>query len=233
MSRILIIEDEENVNRGISFALEREGYEVDSCFSVKEAEKSFGQNRPELIICDINLKDGSGLDFVRFARQQSDAHIIVLTALDNETDYVLGYEAGADDYMTKPFHLSVLILKVKACLKRQNNREADCISSGDLLFYLREMRVEKNGEEIPLTKNEWRILSLFLEYPKQIISKNQMLEQLFDKDKNFVEENTVAVNIRRLREKIEPDAAKPKYIKNIRGLGYIWNQDCVFKTEIS
>ena len=232
MSRILVIEDEENVNRGISFVLEREGYEVVSCLSAKEAEKSFEQSRPELIICDVNLKDGNGLDFVRFVRRQSDAHIIVLTALDNETDYVLGYEAGADDYMTKPFHLSVLFLKVKACLKRQNSRESDCISSGDMLFYLREMRAEKDGEEIPLTKNEWRILSLFLEYPKQILSKNRMLEQLFDKDKNFVDENTIAVNIRRLREKIEPDAANPQYIKNIRGLGYIWDQDCVFKTEM-
>lgn len=228
MSMILLLEDEENVNRGIAFALEKEGYTVCSCFSLKEAERNFRQTSPELIICDITLPDGNGLDFVRLVREKSDAYIICLTALEQEMDQVMGYEAGADDYITKPFSLSILLLKVNAYMKRKTETDvsADFLYSEDIVFDRREMKAQKAGEELELTKNEWRLLALFLENPKQILSKNQLLEQLFDKEKNFVDENTIAVNIRRLREKIEPDAANPSYIKNIRGLGYIWDKEC-------
>lgn len=226
MNSILLLEDEDSVNRGITFALEKEGYQVTSCVSVREAAEKLADAKPEVILCDITLPDGSGLDFVRLARAKSDAAIICLTALDSELDFVMGYEAGADDYVTKPFSLSVLLLKVNAFLRRRSSGAGEWLQSGEIAVDCKEMRALKAGEELHLTGNEWRLLLFFLENPKQILSKNRLLEQLFDKDKNFVDENTLAVNIRRLREKIEPDAANPIYIKNIRGMGYIWDKEC-------
>ncbi|MBA4687671.1 MAG: response regulator transcription factor [Candidatus Galacturonibacter soehngenii] len=224
MNQILLLEDDENVNRGISFMLEKEGYEVMSAFSVLEARQKRKGKDISLIICDITLPDGSGLDFIREVRCDSKVHIICLTALDQEIEQIMGYEAGADDYITKPFSLSVLLLKVNAFFKKQAMQE-EVICSGEIRFYLREMKVWKEGKEILLTKNEWSLLLIFLTHPKQILSKSQLLEQLFDAKGDFVEANTIAVNIRRLREKIEQDAANPIYIKNMRGMGYLWDKD--------
>lgn len=226
MNTILILEDEDSVNRGITFSLNKEGYFVSTTSTIKCAEKLFEEVNPQLIICDINLPDGNGLDFVRKIRKRSKTHIICLTALDQEVEQVMGYEAGADDYITKPFSLSVLTLKVSAFFNKLERDKVDIIQSGDIRFYLKEMRIKKDEEEVVLTKNEWKMLQIFLNHPKQILSKNQLLQQLFDLEGEFVEENTIAVNIRRLREKIETDSSKPEYIKNIRGIGYIWDKEC-------
>lgn len=138
----------------------------------------------------------------------------------------MGYEAGADDYITKPFSLSVLMLKIEAYFNRINNinTESEFVSK-DIRVLPREMKVFVKDEETYLTKNEWKMLSLFMQHPKQVLSKNQILENLFDIDGEYVDENTVAVNIRRLREKIEENPSNPVYLKNIRGLGYVWNQE--------
>lgn len=138
----------------------------------------------------------------------------------------MGYEAGADDYITKPFSLSVLMLKIEAYFNRINNSNTKSeFISKDIRVLLREMKVFVKDEETYLTKNEWKMLSLFMQHPKQVLSKNQILENLFDIDSEYVDENTVAVNIRRLREKIEENPSNPVYLKNIRGLGYVWNQE--------
>ena len=138
----------------------------------------------------------------------------------------MGYEAGADDYITKPFSLSVLMLKIEAYFNRINNSNTKSeFISKDIRVLLREMKVFVKDEETYLTKNEWKMLSLFMQHPKQVLSKNQILENLFDIDGEYVDENTVAVNIRRLREKIEENPSYPVYLKNIRGLGYVWNQE--------
>lgn len=227
MYKIMILEDEESVNRGISFTLEKDGYRVISCTTMEQAVQKFREEEIRLIICDLTLPDGSGLDFIRAIRGKSGVHIICLTALDQEIDQVIGYEAGADDYITKPFSLSVLTLKVNAFFKKQYSEDNGLFESGEIRFSLREMKLWKGKEEISLTKNEWKLLHTFIRHPKQILSKKQLLEQLFDAEGDFVEENTVAVNIRRLREKIETDAADPRYIKNVRGIGYIWDKECV------
>lgn len=226
MTDILLIEDEESVNRGIEVTLTKEGYQVGTAGTIQEAEGLINQENPEMIICDVNLPDGSGLDLIRRIRKKSMAHVICLTAMDTEIDQVMGYEAGADDYVTKPFSLSVLVLKVNAFFRRQKKDKALLIESEGIVVNLSEMTAYKNGQEISFTKNEWKMLKLFLEYPRQILSKKQILEQLFDSEGDFVDENTVAVNIRRLREKIETDSSHPKYIRNVRGLGYLWDCEC-------
>ncbi len=226
MNTILLLEDDESINRGISFTLEKDGYQVYSCKTVTEAERVFHQKDIELLLCDVTLPDGNGLDFVKRVRRESGVHIIFLTALDQEIDQVMGYEAGADDYMTKPFSLSVLKLKISAYFKKWSGEAQERIESGNICFYMKEMRVLAAGKEVSLTKNEWKMLRIFMEHPRQILSKNQLLEQLFDTDGEFVDENTIAVNVRRLREKIEPDSSKPEYIKNVRGIGYLWDKEC-------
>ena len=226
MPGILVVEDDENLNRGITFSLKKSGYEVFSAESVKKAKRIASDNNVNVAICDVNLPDGNGLELVRWMRNCQNVYIICLTALDQETDQVMGYEAGADDYMTKPFSLSVLLLKIEAHFRRRKNEPGTPkIHSKDIVFIPGEMRAFVKEREISLTKNELKMLSFFLQNPKQILSKTQLLENVFDLDGDFMDENTVAVNIRRLREKIEEDPAAPVYIKNIRGLGYIWDQE--------
>lgn len=226
MGRILLLEDEESVNRGVSFTLQKEGYEVCSCSCLAEAIRSFDAFSPELLICDVTLPDGSGLEAVRYAREKSGTYIICLTALDSEIDQVMGYESGADDYITKPFSLSVLTLKVKAFFARKEGRSRGIIRSGELKIDPRAMKAWRQEQELSLTRNEWKLLNFFVENPGQVLPKSRLLERLFDTEEHFADENTVAVNIRRLREKIGDDAKNPRYIRNIRGLGYLWEEPC-------
>lgn len=226
MNRILLLEDEENLNRGISLKLEKEGYHVYSAYGVGQGMELFRANTIDLIICDIMLGDGNGLDFCREIRKMSQVHFIFLTAMDQEMDMVMGYEAGADDYMVKPFSLAVLISKVNAIFNRMSGGGEEKIVSGDVVYLKNEMKVLVRGEETSLTKNELRLLFILMEHPKQILSKNQLLEQMFDINGEFVDENTIAVNIRRLREKIEDNPSAPVYIRNVRGIGYLWDKEC-------
>lgn len=223
--RILLLEDDESLRRGICFKLGKEGYETAACAGMQEGMRLWSENEFELIICDITLEDGSGLDFCREIRRSSNVRFMFLTAMDQEIDIVMGYEAGADDYVVKPFSLAVLISKVHAVFARMDARD-EKIESGKVCVHKTEMKVTVSGEERNLTKNEWKLLLLFISHPRQVFSKGQLLEQIFDLDGEFADENTVAVNIRRLREKIEPDPSKPEYIKNIRGIGYLWNKEC-------
>ncbi|MDE7310407.1 MAG: response regulator transcription factor [Eubacterium sp.] len=223
MGKIGILEDEDSVNRGISFSLEKEGHQVCSCKTVAEARMRILPFQPDFMICDLRLPDGSGLDFIRWLKGRRDVYTVCLTAFGQEMDQVLGYEAGADDYITKPFSLSVLLLKIQAYFRRSAKDEGGILVSGSLCVSQKEMKLKVNGADVSLSKKEWKLLNLFLEHPKQILTKRQILEHVFDMEGEFVDENTLAVNIRRLREKIEEQPAKPVYIKNIRGLGYVWD----------
>lgn len=224
MKTILLLEDDESLNRGITFKLKKEGYKVISTYSINSALKSLEENSIDLIISDVGLPDGSGFEFCEEVRSKSNVFIIFLTALDQEVDIVTGYDLGADDYITKPFSLMVLISKVNAFMRRLENAAApEIIISGDITFHTDTMKVIKESEEIILSKNELKLLRFFLNNPQQVLSKEQLLTALWDSDGQFVDENTVAVNIRRLREKIEKTPSDPKYIRNVRGIGYIWS----------
>lgn len=223
---ILLVEDDLSLSRGISLKLQKEGYTVHCAGCLAAARKLFRERHIALIICDIGLPDGSGLDFCIEVRRESHVHFLFLTAMDTEIDMVNGYEAGADDYIAKPFSLMVLLSKVNAIMRRHPRNVRRVLVSGDITLYPEEKRAGKNGEFLTLTANEQKLLSYFMQNPLHILSKEQLLEALWDADGNFIDENTIAVNIRRLREKIEDDPSSPSYIKNVRGLGYIWEREC-------
>lgn len=226
MKNILLIEDEDNLNRGISLKLQKEGYIVFSAATVADGLSLFQANTIDLVICDIGLPDGSGLDLCASIRQKSDVLFLFLTALDTEVDMITGYETGADDYVTKPFSMSVLVSKISAMLKRTEKAVSNIVQTGKLTFYIDEKRVVKGDNTISITPTDWKLLMAFIEHPRHILSRKQLLERLWDSNVDYVDENAVAVNIRRLREKIEPDPSNPVYIKNVRGLGYVWEMEC-------
>ena len=223
MNKILIIEDEQSIRRSIELSLQKEGYEVKGVGTIEEANAITKEFIPELLLCDINLPDGSGLDYIKSIRTKTNAHIILLTALDRETDMVMGYDAGADDYVVKPFSLLVLTMKINAYFRKEKSNDNQIIKSRNVKIDKAAMKVFVDEKEVSVTKNEWKLLSMFLENQNIIISKEQILEKIFDTDSEFVDENTVSVNITRLRKKINDNNDDKKIIKNVRGLGYVWN----------
>ena len=237
MGKILLLEDDKSLNRGISFKLKKEGFEVETAFCIEEAKNIFENNKIDFIITDIGLPDGSGFDFCEEIRKTSNVYVIMLTALDEEFNAVMGYEIGADDYVTKPFSLAILVSKVKAFMKRAGNDEKEKTSeniliSEDIEFDYGDYTLilnRKDTEKVQLTKTEGKLLKLLMENAMNIIQKEQILDILWDMDGNFVDDNTVAVYMRRLRKKVEKDPSEPIFIKNIRGIGYKWNAGCVRK----
>lgn len=217
---ILLVEDDISLNRGISLRLEKEGYRVLTAFGMSSAKALFNENEVHLIISDIMLEDGDGITFCRDIRKKSNVFILFLTALDQEIDVVNGYDIGADDYITKPFSLMVLVSKVHALMRRAGASAPAFIASGDIRVSIHEMKVWKKQELLSLSKKEIQLLILFMEHPKQILSREQILEAVWDMDGQFVDDNTVPVNISRLRSKLGSE-----FIQNIRGMGYIWTSD--------
>lgn len=220
MQEILLLEDDRSLNRGITFTLQKAGYSVTSAFTLAEAEEDLDKSEYALIICDITLPDGSGLDFGRKVRQVSDAYLIYLTALDSEIDMVNGYETGADDYITKPFSLMVLVSKVNALMRRIGSAREykNVMVCKEIEINCGEMKVYKSGREVALSKKELQLLVYLWENAGKIVSKENILEHVWDVDGQFVDDNTVTVNISRLKNKLGTDE-----ISNVRGLGYIWN----------
>lgn len=218
MKTILLLEDDKSLNRGISFALQKEGYQVYSTFTIAEAKESFHLKGADMVISDITLPDGSGLEFGQMVRAESDTCLLYLTALDTEIDIVNGYDSGADDYITKPFSLMVLISKVNAIMRRLTGKDANVLISEDIEVRLNEAKVYQSGQELSLSKTEMQLLIYFLENAGQILSKETILDKIWGIDGQFVDDNTVTVNISRLRNKLGTD-----YISNVRGLGYLWN----------
>lgn len=225
---ILLIEDDEDLRLSVSRKLERSGYRVYEAADMKQARRLYEKYPVPLILCDIDLPDGNGLNLCREIRENSDVLFLFLTAMDTEEDMILGYEAGADDYITKPFYPEVLVSKVNAMFARGDKSEGkERIVCDGLILYTEEKRAQKDGDNLSLTAREYALLEYLMSNPMRILSKNQMLSAIWDKEEAFVDENTLAVNIRRLREKIETDPSNPEYIKNMRGLGYIWERNCV------
>ena len=219
---ILILEDDENLNRGIAFTFEKDGYQTISANSIKEGKELLQRHKADLIILDLGLPDGNGTDLCKEIRTYSNVPIIMLTVCDLETDEVSGLLAGADDYITKPFSLSILRARVEALLRRTEAKSRHIISSGRYRLDTDTCKFLRGEEEIPISVTEFKLLSFFMTNAGQVLSKEQILSALWDNAGNFVDENTLPVNISRLRAKMEDDPKNPKTIKTIHGLGYIW-----------
>lgn len=222
MKHILIIEDDRGLNRGISFTMEKEGFAVSSAHSVGEGEERLQEATPDLIILDVNLPDGSGFDLCQRIRASSQVPIIFLTAKDMELDMVMGFEMGGDDYITKPFSLMVLKARVNALLRRSQATQPRELMFGSVRFNLDAMKVYRNEQEVSMSATEYKLTLFLAKNAGMIMTKEQLLESLWDVDGQFVDSNTLAVNIRRLRTKLEETPSTPRIIKTVHGVGYVW-----------
>lgn len=225
MKRIFFVEDDLSLINGLTFALKKQGYEIDIARTSIEAKKIWMNGKYDLVILDILLPDGSGYDLCREIRSTSKVPIMFLTAADEETDIIMGLDIGGDDYITKPFKLAVFLSRINALLRRSDNfNEADTeIKSNGITVQLLKGEVYKNEEQLDLTANEYKLLCLFMENSGIVLSPEQILSRLWDCDENFVDGNTLTVYIRRLRTKIEDDPSNPKRIVTVRRMGYKWN----------
>lgn len=225
MKQLLLIEDDLSLINGLSFALKKQGYGLDTARTVKEGRQLWKEKRYDLIILDVSLPDGSGFDLGSKIRETSKVPVMFPTAADKEIDVIMGLDLGGDDYITKPFKLGVFLSRINALLRRSENfsrAEAELSSNGIRIHLLRG-EVHKNGIRLDLTASEYKLLCLFMENPNHILSPEQILSRLWDCEENGVDSNTLTVYIRRLRTKIEDDPANPKNIVTIRRMGYKWN----------
>lgn len=224
--KIFILEDDDAIGIGLTYSLENEGYTVTLAKTVSDAERIINSEDFALYILDLTLPDGSGYNVCRTIKKKGDLPVIFLTAYDDEVNVVMGFDLGADDYITKPFRVKELLVRIKSVLRRYNKESADgIVRVKDLVINTNEAKVYKNNQEIILTAMEYRLLLILLNNRGSVLSRNQLLENIWDIDGDFVEDNTLTVYIKRLRDKIEEDPTKPVYIKTIRGLGYMIEND--------
>ena len=225
MSRILLLEDDFSLIDGLSRFLKRQGFALDVARTVKEADDIWTDGKYDLLILDVSLPDGSGFDVCKKVRRRSKVPILFLTASDEEMDIITGLDIGGDDYITKPFKLGVLLSRINALLRRAKNfGAADTeIISGGIKVLLLQGQVYKNGRLLDLTAAEYRLLCLLMQNPSIVLSKEKILDKLWDGEGNYVDDNTLAVYIRRLRMKIEDDPGEPQMLLTVRGMGYKWN----------
>lgn len=225
MTTILIVEDDRLLNEGLKFMLAKENYNIIQAYSFQEAASRIQDQTIGLVLLDINLPDGSGLALCQEIRRTSSIPVIFLTANDTEQDMVTGFGLGADDYIAKPFSMVVLLQRVKAVLRRTGtDGSSELFQYKDITINSAKMKVYKYGQEIKLTTNEYRLLAILTENRGQVLTRRLMLEKLWDIEGNFVDENTLSVNIRRLRAKIEDDPKECQYIKTVFGIGYTWGE---------
>ena len=225
MKRIFFVEDDLSLISGLSFALKKQGYEIDIARTGMEAESLWQNGIYDLVILDVSLPDGSGYDLCSKIRQTSKVPIMFLTAADEETDIIMGLDIGGDDYITKPFKLAVFLSRVNALLRRSENfsrTEPELNSNGIRVLQLKR-EVYNNGTPIDLTASEYKLLCLFMENPDIVLSPEQILGRLWDCEENYIDSSTLTVYIRRLRTKIEDDPANPQNIVTVRRMGYKWN----------
>ncbi len=222
--KILVVEDERDIREGLCELLTRDGYAVAACGSVQEAEKSIACGGVDLYLLDVMLPDGSGFGLCEYIRGElgSDAPVIFLTALDDEDSVVKGLGMGGNDYLGKPFRKRELMARVSAHLNRYH-KSSETYRAGDLVYDKAAGRVYKCGEELELRKNELKLLGFFMENPGILIPRQRLLELMWDIDGEFVDDNTLSVEISRLQKKLgRIDGAE--YIDTVRGIGYRWNE---------
>lgn len=220
--RIFVLEDDEAIGIGLSYTLESEKYEVTLVKTVSEAKKTVENEEFDLYILDLTLPDGNGYEVCSLIKSKGDLPVIFLTAYDDEINVVTGFELGADDYISKPFRVRELLARVKSVLRHYSKDNADgIVKIGELSVNTAEARVMLRGEEVILTAMEYRLLLSFVNNRGTVLTRRKLLEEIWDVDGDFVNDNTLTVYIKRLRDKIENDPNDPQYIKTVRGMGYL------------
>lgn len=219
MVNILLVEDDNIISSSLKYYLEKENYNVDIARKFREAIEKINENQYDLALLDITLEDGIGYDLVKEIKSRKDIPVIFLTALDDEVNVVHGFELGADDYITKPFRAYEFLLRIKAVLRRYNNI-SDEIVINNIKINLNQAKVYKDGKNIELTASEYKLLLILVENKGKVLTREKILSNIWDVSEEYVNDNTLTVYVKRLREKIESDPTNPKIVKTVRGLGY-------------
>ena len=220
-----MLEDDLSLVNGLSFAFKKRGFQTDIARTLREAEAFWAVGNYDLLVLDVSLPDGTGFSFCEKVRQSSKVPIIFLTASDEETSIIMGLDMGGDDYITKPFKLGVLISRMNALLRRTKDFGAadTVLESNGIIVQLLQGQAYKNGELLDLSAGEYKLLCLFMRNPNAVLSKEQILEKLWDCEGNFIDGSTLTVYIRRLRIKVEDNPSQPQMLLTVRGMGYKWN----------
>lgn len=223
MSSILLLEDDEELGEALRIYLQKAEYEIRLAGNCRSAEIFLTEYVPDIVIADIMVKDGSGLEFGKMVIEKLQIPVVFLTAKDDESDILKGYEAGCEEYVTKPLSPRILEKKIATILKRQkDNQNIMCYKKLKIDYDKR--RVWHGEEEVHLTSREWKILELLAKNQGKIVTKEVILEQVWDIDENFVDTHAVTVVINRLRKKIENNMTEPVYIRNVFGVGYTFGE---------
>lgn len=222
MPAILFVEDDATIAMGVEYSLKQDGFQVNLAYRLEEARELLKHSPFDLVLLDLGLPDGSGYELCKEIRAAGDTPIIILSARDEEASIVLGLDLGADDYLTKPFRLREMISRMKAVLRRRGPIEAEdrTLTCGDVTVVTQQAKVYKNGHEVPLTALEYRLLLALVTNQGRVFTRAQILAQIWDVDEDYVNDNTLTVYIKRLREKLEDDPQNPTLITTVRGLGY-------------
>ena len=221
MQKILLLEDDITLGSGIRLALQSPEVQVRLCRTLEQG-KSAVLEPFDLLILDINLPDGSGLDLLGQVRKTSHVPVILLTANDLEMDVVTGLEAGADDYITKPFSLAILRARVNAQLRRGMSTKISCVEIDRFQFDFDRMEFRKDGQAIELSKTEQKLLRILVENRGQTLSRGVLVDRIWTDGAEFVDENALSVTVKRLRDKLEDTPSSPQYLKTVYGIGYTW-----------
>lgn len=222
MQKILLIEDDITLGNGIRLALQNPSLQIVLCHTLLEGRHVLDRERFDLLILDINLPDGSGLDLLNEVRKISTVPIILLTANDMEMDIVTGLESGADDYITKPFSLAVLRARVNAQLRRSISAKPSCTEIDGFQFDFDRMEFRKDGQLVELSKTEQKLLRILVENRGQTLSRTTLVDWIWTDGAEYVDENALSVTVKRLRDKLEDTPSSPKYLKTVYGIGYTW-----------
>lgn len=227
MARLLLLEDDQSLIDGLVYALTKEGFALDVAMTVREARAQLAVQAYDLLLLDQTLPDGSGLALCEEVRAGGNAvPIIFLTAMDEEIQVIRALDAGGDDYITKPFKLGELCSRIRAQLRRSGMlRQQEQEPGAEGTVRIEGGRAYREDEPLELTATELRLLACFLRNRGQVLTREQLLAALWDEDANFVDDNTLSVYIRRLREKVERDPSSPQHLRTVRGLGYEWRED--------
>lgn len=222
--KILLVEDDKTIASGLEYSLQQDRFSTVLCHDVASAKKVLAEDIDQFALClfDLSLPDGSGYELCKLVKAERDIPVIFLTVIDDEVNVVMGLDMGADDYITKPFRIRELLSRIKSVLRRYHKpaQTRSVIEIHNVRINTLEGKVFKNGAEIPLTALEYRLLLIFGNHLGQVLSRNQLLEQIWDVAGDFVNDNTLTVYIKRLREKLEDDPQHPTMIKTVRGFGY-------------